>query len=165
MKPRAEEVLRWHGKALDDPLLTELADKEFAILGYPRHIDYDPETGEPLAIVCRGCVTKIAGWADHDVADQSTIKTDAGVVTKIMMRQRFSRLSSCHQMRMLLDDNALYEPLVCRNCAVKVDEPMAQELYKADLIEMVASAMANGKDPDRVVGIVRTLAKRHVRAW
>lgn len=159
MKPNVEAVLRHHG-------LNDLAEMEFARLGYPRHIDYDPETGEAIAIVCRGCGTKIAGWVDHDVAEQSVDKVDRNnIVTKILVRQAFKRLGPCFQLRMLLDDNALYEPLVCRECARRVDEQMAQELYRSDLVEMVSQAMALGKDPDRTINVVKVLARRHVRSW
>jgi hypothetical protein len=167
MKPRAEEVLEFHAKAMDDPLLYGLAHKEFVYIRYPRHIDYDPETGEPVAIVCRVCGAKIAGWLDDDVPEQSVDHIDAAnSVTKIIMRQKFSRLANCHQLRMLLDDNALYEPLVCRECALAgVSSGMAQEMYQSDLIEMVSEAMARGKDPDRAVNVVRVLARRRVERF
>lgn len=167
MKPRAEEVIAFHAERMQDPLLKALATREFVYLRYPRHIDYDPETGEPVAIVCRVCGAKIAGWTDDDVHEQRVDRMDpTNVVTKLMIRQKFSRLSNCHQLRMLLDDNALYEPLVCRDCAlVGVSEPLAQELYASDLIEMISEAMARHRNPDRAINVVRTLARRKVERF
>lgn len=167
MKPQAEKVLEYHGRLLADSLLTGLATKEFVHLRYPRHIDYDPETGEPIAIMCRVCGAKIAGWVDDDVHEQRVDRVDpSNVVTKMMIRQKFRRLANCVQLRMLLDDNALYEPLVCRDCAIDgVTAPLAQELYAADLIEMIAQSMARQGNPDRAINVVRVLARRHVERF
>jgi hypothetical protein len=167
VRPQAEKVLDYHAKALDDLNLLALAGREFGHLRYPRHVDYDPETGEPISIICRGCGAKIAGWVDDDVAEQRTDRMDkTNVVTKMMIRQKFSRLANCTQLRMLLDDNALYEPLLCRECALAgVTEGMAQELWLSDLIEMIAEAMARSKNPDRAVSIVRVLARRRVERF
>ena len=167
MKPRAEEVIKYHAELTKDPLLAALASREFVLLRYPRHIDYDPETGEPIAIVCRVCGAKIAGWTDDDVHEQRVDRMDpTNVVTKMMIRQKFSRLSNCHQARMLLDDNALYEPLMCRECALEgMNDALAQEFYASDLIEMIGESMARHRNPDRAINVVRTLARRKVERF
>lgn len=157
VQPNAEEVLRSIG-------LDALADHRYSFLTHPRYVFYDEITREPEHLVCRTCGEKIAGWADDDVAEQRHDHLDDGkIVSKIIMRQKFRRLGNCWQARFVLDSGSVYEPLVCRDCAFKLDHVTAQELYFSDLTEMVAESMMRGRGSDYTLQIVRDLYPRTIR--
>ena len=144
--------------------LDALADHRYNYLTHPRYVWYDSDTREPEYLVCRTCGDKIAGWLDDDIAEQRKDAMDNGnFVAKIIMRQKFRRLGNCWQVKYILDSGSLYEPLVCRDCAFKIDNTIAQELFFSDLTEMVAESMMRGRGDDAALEIVRNLYPRTVR--
>lgn len=153
MKYNAEAVLRAYG-------LERLADFKYTVLRHPRHIDYEPSSGDTEQIVCRVCGVKIAGWLDDDITEQQVDRlSDHHTLTKMIVKQKFRRLANCAQAHFVLSNGALYEPVLCRDCVVDMTFIGAQECWVSDLVEMVGEAMAHARQPDRVAELVKGLSQ------